>query len=70
MPYDQVLSKFKAGALKSGGNGAKVTNPKQAIAIEISEKKAAHAGKKEYQSESHSYDSARPKRPVQSRYSK
>jgi 23S rRNA maturation mini-RNase III len=31
------LDEMKAGTLKSGRNGKKVTNPKQAIAIAISE---------------------------------
>ena len=70
MPWDEVLSKWKAGDLKSGGSGKPVKSQKQAVAIMLSEKKAAQAGKKEYQSELHSYDSSRPKRPVQSRYSK
>ena len=49
MPYDQVMPKFKRGALKSGGSGKTVTNPKQAVAIMMSEKKKAGEGKKEYQ---------------------
>ncbi len=48
MPYDQVMHKFKAGILRSGGSGKPVTNRKQAIAIEISEKKKADEGKTEY----------------------
>ena len=31
------MDEMKAGTLKSGGNGKKVTNPKQAIAIALSE---------------------------------
>ena len=50
MPWDKVLSKWKAGTLKSGGSGAKVTSQKQAVAIMLSEKRKAQAGKKEYQS--------------------
>lgn len=50
MPWDEVLSKFKRGSLRSGGNGAKVTNRKQGIAIMLSEKRKAEGGKKEYQS--------------------
>ena len=50
MPWDQVLHKFKAGTLKSGGSGKKVTSRKQGIAIMLSEKRAAKAGKSEYQS--------------------
>jgi hypothetical protein len=50
MPYNEVMPKFKAGALHSGSkSGPKVSNPKQAVAIMYSEKKAAKAGKKEYQ---------------------
>jgi hypothetical protein len=49
MPYDEVMHKFKAGKLKSG-SGKKVTSRKMAIAIMLSEKRKAKAGKKEYQS--------------------
>ena len=50
MPYDEVMSKYKLGSLHSGSDkGPKVTNRKQAIAIMLSEKKKAKAGKKEYQ---------------------
>jgi hypothetical protein len=49
MPYDEVMSKFKAGTLKSGGSGQRVRNRKQAIAIMLSEKRAAQGGKTEYQ---------------------
>ena len=47
MPSNEVFSKFKKGALHSGSKTGKVvTNPKQAIAIEISEKQneAEHGG--------------------------
>lgn len=50
MPFDQVLSKFKRGTLKSGGSGKPVKTRKQALAIMLSEKRGAAAGKKEYQS--------------------
>jgi len=50
MPYDQVMSKWKAGALRSGGSGKPVRSQKQAVAIKLSEKRAAEGGKKEYQS--------------------
>ena len=51
MPYDQVMHKFKAGKLHSGSKkGAKVKSRKQAIAIMMSEKRKAKAGKKEYKS--------------------
>lgn len=50
MPYDEVMHKFKHGNLHSGSkSGKKVTNRKQAIAIMLSEKRAAEGGKKEYQ---------------------
>lgn len=49
MPWDEVLHKFKTGALKSS-SGAKVKSRDQAIAIMLSEKRAAQGGKKEYQS--------------------
>ncbi len=51
MPYDEVMKKFKGGKLHSGSKtGKKVTNPKQAVAIMYSEKRAAEGGKKEYKS--------------------
>jgi Family of unknown function (DUF6496) len=34
-----VMEEFKAGQLKSGGSGKTVTNPKQAIAIALSEQR-------------------------------
>ena len=50
MPWNEVMHKFKHGALHSGSkSGKKVTNRKQAIAIMLSEKKKAGEGKKEYQ---------------------
>ena len=70
MPYGQVMKKWKEGKLKSGGSGKPVKKQAQAVAIMLSEKRAAQGGKKEYQSESHSYDSTRPTRKQQSRYSK
>lgn len=48
MPYDQVMSKWKAGTLKSGGGGKPVKSQAQAVAIMLSEKRAAKAGKTEY----------------------
>ncbi len=49
MPFDAVLPKFKRGTLHSGSkSGPKVTSKKQAIAIMLSEKRAAKGGKKEY----------------------
>lgn len=51
MPFDKVLSKFKHGELHSGSKtGPKVKSREQAVAIMLSEKKAAKGGKKEYQS--------------------
>ena len=50
MPYDEVMHKFKSGKLYSGGGGKRVSNPKQAIAIMLSEKRAAEGGKTEYKS--------------------
>lgn len=51
MPWDRVFSKYKAGHLHSGSkSGPIVKNQKQAVAIMESEKRAAKAGKSEYQS--------------------
>lgn len=53
MPFDEVMDKFRKGTLHSGSDsGPKVTNPKQAVAIQYSEKRAAQGGKREYQSKS------------------
>ena len=41
---DKVMGEFKRGSLKSGGSGKKVTNPKQAIAIALSEANAMNEG--------------------------
>jgi hypothetical protein len=50
MPYTEVMSKWGKGELHSGSkSGPKVTNQKQAVAIMLSEKRAAKKGKKEYQ---------------------
>jgi hypothetical protein len=50
MPWDQVMHKWKEGDLTSGSkSGPKVKSQKQAVAIMLSEKKAAAGGKKEYQ---------------------
>ena len=52
MPYDEVMHKFKEGELHSGSKtGPKVDNRKQAIAIMLSEKRAAKGGKSEYKSD-------------------
>ena len=49
MPWDEVMHKWKSGDLKSGGDGKKVTNQKQAVAIMLSEKRKA-GEKPEYRS--------------------
>lgn len=49
MPWNEVMHKWKTGQLKSGGSGKPVKSQKQAIAIMLSEKRQAKAGKKEYQ---------------------
>lgn len=42
MPWTEVMHKWKAGTLHSGGNnGPKVNSQKQAIAISLSEKRKA-----------------------------
>ena len=49
MPYTEVMHKWKAGELHSGSkSGPKVSSQKQAVAIYLSEKRAAKKGKKEY----------------------
>ncbi len=51
MPYDEVMHKWKAGELHSGSkSGPKVKSQRQAVAIMLSEKRKAGAGKSEYQS--------------------
>ena len=51
MPYDEVMSKWKSGKLHSGSKrGPKVSSQKQAVAIMLSEKRKAGAGKPEYRS--------------------
>jgi len=50
MPFTEVMSKFKRGTLHSGSKtGPEVKSRKQAVAIMLSEKRAAAGGKKEYQ---------------------
>jgi hypothetical protein len=49
VPWNEVLHKWKTGKLYSGGNGKPVKNQDQAVAIMLSEKRAAQSGKKEYQ---------------------
>ena len=48
MPYNRVMGKWKSGTLKSGGSGKPVKSQKQAVAIMLSEKREANAGKREY----------------------
>ena len=50
MPWTEVMDKWKSGSLKSGNKetGKPVKNQKQAVAIMLSEKRAAEGGKKEY----------------------
>jgi hypothetical protein len=50
MPWNEVMDKWKSGSLKSGNKetGKPVKNQKQAIAIMLSEKRAAEGGKSEY----------------------
>ena len=44
MPYTKVMSEFKKGKLHSGSKkGPVVTNPKQAVAIMLSEKRDEQA---------------------------
>lgn len=51
MPYDKVMSKWKAGTLKSGGSGKPVKSQKQAVAIMLSEKRKSKT-KPEYRASS------------------
>jgi hypothetical protein len=50
MPWNEVMSKWSRGELRSGNKetGKPVKNQKQAVAIMLSEKRAAEGGKKEY----------------------
>ena len=50
MPWDEVMSKWKSGKLRSGGSGKPVRSQRQAVAIMLSEKRKAQGGKTEYQS--------------------
>lgn len=52
MPADEVMHKWKTGVLRSGNKhtGPLVHSQKQAVAIYLSEKRAAQEGKTEYQS--------------------
>lgn len=49
LPYTAVMDKWKAGTLRSGSkSGPPVDSQKQAVAIMLSEKRAADEGKQEY----------------------
>lgn len=50
MPWNEVMDKWKSRALKSGGSGKPVKSQAQAVAIMLSEKRAAQKGKSEYRS--------------------
>lgn len=57
MPWTAVMHKFDKGTLKSGGSGKKVTSRKQAVAIMLSEKRAApHKPEYAAKPESHSFN--------------
>lgn len=50
-PWDEVMGKWKSGALHSGSDkGPPVKSQKQAVAIMLSEKRKAAGGKTEYKS--------------------
>lgn len=50
MPFSEVMGKFKRGQLHSGSKGGPVVKDrKQAVAIRMSEERAAKGGKREYQ---------------------
>lgn len=52
MPWDEVMHKWGEGKLKSGSpSGPKVKSQKQAVAIMLSEKRAAEGGKTEYKAD-------------------
>jgi len=49
MPWNKVMEKFGEGKLHSGSKkGPEVKSQPQAVAIMLSEKRAAEGGKKEY----------------------
>jgi hypothetical protein len=58
MPSKNVMKKWKAGTLKSGGSGKKVTSQKQAVAIKLSEERNERAHGGEYQE---AYEKRHPK---------
>ena len=57
MPWNEVMDKWKSGSLKSGNKetGKPVKNQKQAVAIMLSEKRAAEGGKKEYKAKARGF---------------
>lgn len=56
MPWNEVMHKWKAGKLHSGSkSGPTVHSQAQAVAIELSEKRAAEGGKKEYRPRKNKY---------------
>lgn len=55
MPWNEVMHKWGQGSLKSGGSGKPVKSQKQAVAIMLSEKRKAKAGKKEYRASKNFY---------------
>ena len=60
MPWDEVMSKWKSGSLKSGGGDKPVKSQKQAVAIMLSEKRKGESGEKpEYQSRKFAHASKR-----------
>jgi Family of unknown function (DUF6496) len=66
MPWDQVMGKWKAGTLKSGGSGKTVKSQTQAVAIMLSEKRKSKTVP-EYRGSASNYKHSRPKRKVQKR---
>lgn len=66
MPFDEVMSKWKAGNLHSGSkSGPAVKSHAQAVAIMLSEKRAAAGGKTEYKS--HPVDHIRRRKRAEER---
>jgi len=62
MPWNEVMDKFHNHTLKSS-SGQTVTNPKQAVAIQYSEKEAADKGKEEYKDHPLHKLRAHPRKP-------
>jgi hypothetical protein len=48
MPSSEVMNKWKAGTLRSGGDGKPVKSQKQAVAIMLSEKRKEEANGGKY----------------------